>query len=122
MDARSSGVWVPAPLCGFVAEAVLCAVRAELAAERERGGAPFPAGPYIALARALRAVPRGTENLAAPADLMSTAQVADALGITTRRVRRLCSLGRLPARRNELGEWLIDPEGIGNVRHARPGA
>ena len=114
-------VGVPAGLAAFVADAVLDAVRGELTAERERGGTPFPAAPYIALARALRMAARtsasGSEPLPAPAEPLSTAQAAQALQVTTRRVRQLCQQGRLPARRNHRGDWQIDPEGTVHDRH-----
>jgi hypothetical protein len=102
---------VPPGLSGRVAAWVVAGVRAELAAERERGGPPFPAAPYLQLVRALRAVAeRGHETSTgcrASGELVTADQFARHTGRSPRSVRRDCLTGRLPATR--LGRtWVID--------------
>lgn len=108
-----AGVTVPPALARQVAAWILAGVRAELVAERDRGGRPFPAAPYVALARALAATSvDGTGPVATIArPMLSTADAARCLHISARRVRQLAVSGALPAHR--LGRtWAIDPEGL----------
>lgn len=51
--------------------------------------------------------------------MLTTAQAADALGVTAARVRQLIRAGKLPAHRQGR-DWAIDPRALARVR-VRPG-
>jgi excisionase family DNA binding protein len=54
------------------------------------------------------------------ADLITTAEAAEKLGITSIRVRQLIASGRLPAK--EYGQiWLIKPADLAKVRVRKTG-
>lgn len=108
-----SGVVVPAAMAGRVAGYIDDGIRADLIAERERGGPPFPAAPYRALARALSAISAdgNADVTSPPGRLLSCAEAGQHLGVGARRVRQLAASGAVPARR--LGrQWWIEPEGL----------
>ncbi len=123
----TAGVYIPAVMAERVAAWILTGLRADLAAERERGGPPMPAAPYLELVRRLRRAAavssssaNGSEPLPDPAGPLSTRATAMALGVSPRRVRQLASSGGLPARR--IGRtWVIDPEGITHNGRTRIG-
>lgn len=113
MTTVAGGVVVPAAMCRQVARWVLAGVRAEVAAERDHGGPPFPAAPYMDLHRALlsaaSAVDGTTDVTPPPARLLSTREAGRHLGLGARRIRQLAASGRVPARK--LGrQWWITME------------
>lgn len=104
------GVVVPAHLAAAVGRWILAGVRAELAAERQRGGPPFPSLPYLALARDLQAVAGPGHDAGPPARLVAITEVARFGGRSARSLRRDAAAGRIPA--VKAGHvWLIDTTG-----------
>lgn len=106
-------VEIPAALADRVADWILAGLRVELAAERDRGGPPLPAGLYVDLVRALRRAATsagGSDRWTDPPASESTAEVAARLGYSPRWVRHLARVGALPAHRTHRGDWQFDTE------------
>jgi len=58
---------------------------------------------------------------ASQTDDVDTAQAAALLGVSSRRVRQLLSIGELTGRRDEAGQWRVDRDSVIGRRKGRKG-